>query len=134
MTGRQQANLEQGWQDRQVLHSWDFKSDKGVVVMLGSGGNLEKANSCKDVGGRRAPCPMESCGVLPGAGLAGHPDHAKDRKEEGMAVRKAVAGLGTSLCTSFQFMPEPPVNGAHPESKGQTSLLMRSSCLATLPQ
>lgn len=58
MTGGQQASLERGWQDRQVLHSWDFKTDKGAVVMLGSGGNLEKVNNCKDVDGMRAPCPI----------------------------------------------------------------------------
>lgn len=47
---------------------------------------------------------------------------------------ETAAGLGTSLRTSLQFLPEPPINWAHPESKGQMSLLMRSSYLATLPQ
>lgn len=49
--------------------------------MLKSGDTLGKANNDKDVGRMSVPCPMESYGILPGAGLAGHPDHAEDHKK-----------------------------------------------------
>ncbi|EDL10406.1 mCG1044767, partial [Mus musculus] len=90
-------------------------------------------DNCKDVGGMRTP--QSHVEYFQGLDWQDIPTMRRTARRGGTSYqKKAAVGLGTSLCTSLQCLPEPPINWAHPESKGQMSLLMRSSCLATLPQ